>query len=291
MVKRIASEQDFRALVREHYQSLPPQQELVAQYLLDNLRDVPFLSVPELAVKSGASEATVVRFAQRIGYSGFSGLKMDLLDVLRDKVVPRSQELTQARPGDIESLRAVTRQELQNLERTLEELDRDAFRKVATALFRADHIYTFGSGISSYFAELLSYLMTQIGLRSTTLSTRFSSPLEQLVVLRPTDLLVVFSFPPYSRATLDMLEKTADMGLPTTAICDRETAPAAAKARHFLTVRTDNMLFTNAFGAMAMLLNALTTEIAVRHQDQALEAVARINRILDEDQDVIEGER
>lgn len=289
---KIQSETDFRALVREHFDSLPPQQQSVAEFLVERIREVPFLSIPELAERSGASEATVVRFAQRIGYSGFSGLKMDLLEALREQVVPRSGgPPLPSRTDDVESLQAVARQEMQNIQRTLEEVDREEFRKATTALFKADHVYSFGLGISSYFAELLTYLMAQIGLRATTLSTRFSSHLEQLVPLRPTDLLVVFSLPPYSKPTLEILENVAERGIPNVAICDRVTAPAASIADRILTVRSDNLLFTNSFAAMATLLNALTTEIAVRHQDHAFEALSAINRILNEDQDVIEDSR
>ena len=288
----IRSESDFRTLVRERFDDLPPQQKLVAEYLMDRIREVPFLSIPELADKSGASEATVVRFAQRIGYSGFSGLKMDLLEALREQVVAgNGAPALPTRSDDVESLQAVTRQELQNIRRTLDEMDRDEFRRVTTALFKADHIYSFGLGISSYFAELLTYSMAQIGLRATTLSTRFSSHLEQLVPLRPTDLLVVFSLPPYSKPTLEILENVSERGIPNVVVCDRLTAPAVSIAERVLTVRSDNLLFTNSFAAMATLLNALTTEIAVRHPDHAFEALSAINRILSEEHGVIEDSR
>ena len=185
----------------------------------------------------------------------------------------------------------MVRQEVRNIERSLEELDREDFRRAATGIFRADHVYAFGLGISSHFADLASYLLAQIGLRATTLSTRYSSPLEQLVALRPTDLLLVFSMPPYSRATLDMLMSTARRGIPTLAVCDRLTAPAAGVADRAIAVRSDNLLFTNSFAAVATLLNALVTEIAVRHQDHAFEALSAINRILSSDRDVIEDSR
>ena len=288
---KIRSTADFRQLVREHYDGLPPQQQLVARYLLEQIQEVPFLSIPELAKRSGASEATVVRFAQRVGYKGFSGLKMDLLESLREKVIPRPDGAAERSPAEIESLAAVLRQEQQNMQRTVEEIDHDEFRRLATALFRADHIYSFGLGISSHFADLMTYLLAQIGLRATTLSTRFSSPLEQLVPLRATDLLVVFSFPPYSRHTLDALRQTAERGIPTAAICDSVTAPAAGIAERVIAVRSDNLLFTNSFTAVAMLLNALTTEIAGRHQDHAFEALSRINSILNQDGDLIEDPR
>ena len=282
------SEEDFRNRIRERYEHLPRQQQLVAGYLVDHIQEVPFLSIPELADRSGASEATVVRFAKRVGYTGFSDLKVALLEALRERVVSGkpTPELPQ-RSNELESLQAVARQETQNIQRTLEELDRDALRDVATAMFNSDHVYVFGLGISSHFADLLGYLLAQIGLRATTLSTRHSSPLEQLLPLRSTDLLVIFSMPPYSKPSLDMLRHCRERGIPTLAITDKVTAPAANLADRALTVRTDNLLFTNAFGAVATLLNALITEIAVRHQDHAFDALTKINRILAQDRAVI----
>ncbi len=46
-------------------------------------------------------------------------------------------------------------------------------------------------------------------------------------------------------------------------------------------------MFTNAIGAAVTLLNALATEIAIKHGDHAVKAVAKINRILAEDEGLL----
>lgn len=282
---------DFQKLVLQHYDELPPQQKLIADYLLEHLRELPFLSVPELSERCGASEATVVRFAQRLGYDGFSGLKAALSETLRHKVVrsaglPAAAEAL-ARTPKHDTLVAVAHNEIANIQKSIEDLDREAFQHAAVGLFKADHIYAYGLGISAYLADLFIYLVTQLGMRGTTLSTRHSSPLEQLGPLRPADLLVLFSFPPYSRQTVDVAAHLAERGIPTIAICDRLTAPVAKTARFVLPVRTDNMMFTNSFAAASVLLNALTTEVALRNRDQAADAVARITRILEDDDNLV----
>jgi DNA-binding MurR/RpiR family transcriptional regulator len=124
--------------------------------------------------------------------------------------------------------------------------------------------------------------------RSTCLSTGFSSGLEQLVPLRPTDILIVASFPPYSRETVEMLRQTAARGIPTVAICDRAGSPAGTIATHVLPVKTDNIMFSNAFAAVSVLLNALMTEIALLNRDRAASAVSRISEILERDDGVID---
>jgi DNA-binding MurR/RpiR family transcriptional regulator len=157
-------------------------------------------------------------------------------------------------------------------------------------LHDADHVFTFGLGISAQLAELASYLMTEHGLRANRLSTHFTSPREQLVTMRPGDVLLVFSFPPYSRQTLEMLEEARERGMRTVAITDRAAAPAVALAHKALRVSSHGMTFTNTTSSTTVLLNALAVEIASHHRDDTVDALSRINRILSEGGLLVEGD-
>ena len=151
-------------------------------------------------------------------------------------------------------------------------------------------VFTFGMGVSAHLADLAAYTLLQVGVRAHCLSTRFSSPREQLVALTADDLLLVLSLPPYSRQGLDMLDDASALGVLTVAVTDRYTAPAASRARWVLPVKSDNMMFTNAIAAVTVLLNALATEIATGHREIAVAALSRINRVLVEDEDVLQGD-
>jgi DNA-binding MurR/RpiR family transcriptional regulator len=279
-----------RERILGHVGSLTERQRVLAEFLLQHLDEVPFLSVPDLAERSQTSEATVVRFCQRVGFSGYSDLKMTLVDELREEL--HGQAETPPEPDATQDpLLAVARLDQRNIERSLETIDRREFRAVASRLFRADHVYTFGLGVSAHLADYAVYLFTHHGLRSTCLATRYSSPREQLVVLRPTDLLLAFSFPPYSRQTLEVLDESRERGVPTVVITDRATAPAAGKADHALVVSTHGMTFNNSTAASNVVLNALVVELATRHRGETVEALAGINRALRERSYVIDDDR
>ncbi len=262
--------------------TLSRRQQAIADFVLDKYQEVPFLSVLEIAERTGASEATVVRFCQRIGYSGYSDMKTALVDALRKEMQVAADSSEESVSADIgrDSLLAVARLEQQNIRRLVDGVDKQTFRSVAAALFKADHIFTVGFGISAYHADFASYLFTEHGLRSTRLATRFTSPREQLIVLRPSDLVVAFSFPPYSKQTLDILEESRQRGIPTIVVTDRATAPGAAIADEALVVSSHRMTFTNASAAVHVLLNALVVEIAERHRGETVNAISRINEIL-----------
>lgn len=276
----------LRDQLRGHLDDLSRQQRKIADYLLDHSQEVPFLSVPLLAERTGASEATVVRLCQSIGYGGFSELKMAMVDALRSE--PPGPEMAEAARDD--ALALVAGQDRNNLDRSLQSIDRAAFREVATALFQADHIFTWGLGISAHLSALAAYLFTEHGLRAHALDHRYSTPEEQLISLRPGDLLLGFSFPPYSRETLDVMRASAERGVTTIAIADRPSAPAAVLADKALAVASDGVMFGNSITAPCLLLNALLLEIAFAHRGETVEALARINRVFSDSDQLIDEE-
>ncbi len=277
---------DVRDRILAHVEQLPPQQRAIADYLLEHLDTVPFLSVPALARRCGVSEATIVRFGQRIGFSGFAELKTALVELLQERLGVEDDDRVVEDLGE-DILEAVAGLETRNVRRTVDSIDREVFAAIAERVFAARQVYTFGMGISDHLAGLAAYTLVQIGIPAHPLSTGYSSPREQLVALRGNDLLLVVSLPPYSRQSLEMVADTAAAGAGTVAFCDRLTAPAARRADLALAVRSDNLTFTNAVAAMTVVINALATTIATRHRDEALDAFTRIGRVLADDPDVM----
>lgn len=283
-----ASYGSLRDRLLAHVNQLSRQQRLIAEYLLDNLQEVPFLSVPQLAERSGASEATVVRLCQSIGFNGFSDMKMAVVENLREEMNASGTAPQAEGAAEADILETVAGLERHNIRTTLESIDRASFTRVASLLFESDHIFTFGLGISAHLAELAAYLFTEHGLRANRFSTHFTSPREQLVTMRPGDVLMAFSFPPYSKQTLEMLEEAAGRGMNTIAITDRLGAPAVPIAGESLVVSTHGMTFTNATSSTNVLLNALVVEIAARHRGDTVDALSNINRILQDRNDLVD---
>ena len=282
-------ESEFRERLTRIAADLPPQQQAIADFVLEHVTVIPFFSVPEVARRTGVSEATVVRFAQRLGYPGFSELKMELVDLLQSRLSEGIDEPTEEIAEDL--LASVANLEVTNIGKTMESLDRKRFSEVAEALFQSQRVQSFGMGVSALLAELTAYTLLQVGVAASCLSTAFSSPREQLVGIGREDAVVVFSLPPYSRQSLAILRDAAELRIPTIAITDRLTSPSAGLARWTLAVKSDNMMFTNAIAAFTVLINALATEIATTHREEALAAMTRINRVVTEDEDLLPARR
>src|SRR6056297_675394 len=64
--------------IRLIYEESPKQQKLIASELLNNFEQSVLLNAKELSERIGVSSATVIRFAQNLGYDGYPALARDL---------------------------------------------------------------------------------------------------------------------------------------------------------------------------------------------------------------------
>ena len=81
----------FKERICEH-DDLTPSFQRIAEYILDNTLEVAFLTATELSNKVEVDPATVVRFAQEIGYSGSRDLLSDIQSYVRGKVQERVED-------------------------------------------------------------------------------------------------------------------------------------------------------------------------------------------------------
>ena len=273
---------DLKRLIQEAYPSLSGNQRKVADYLLQHPREVPFLSIVELERKSGASKATIVRLAQRLGFSGFLELRSNLLDGVQSLLQTSEEFPLLARGEGGDTLSVVAHQDVKNINQTMAHIDRKTFREVARLVLGASHVYTVGLGISSLMSQILAYSLNQVAVKATAFVHDYETFFEQLPFVSSSDLLVVFSFPPYSKDTIDVAREAAYRKVPIIAITDRITSPLGVYAVQVLPIRSQNLLFTNSFSAISVIINALATEVAVRNKTRAVKLQQETDRMLNE---------
>ena len=62
---------ELAEVLRRDYERFSPAQKSLARYLIDHLAELPLVSAHEVAHAAHCSPATVVRFAQALGYAGY----------------------------------------------------------------------------------------------------------------------------------------------------------------------------------------------------------------------------
>jgi len=276
-------EGDLKMFILDRRELLTRQQQKLATFVLENMREIPFLAVPVLARRAEVSEATVVRFSQRLGYDGFIGLKNAFVEHLHD----RKQNFDPPPTGE-STLEMVVGQEIANVHKCLEGNDLATFDAAATLIAGSEMVFCFGAGASSIVADYCAYLFNQVGMRAAPISPRYSTPLELLVTLKKGDHLCCFSFPPYSEVTISLLKAANSRNITSTAFCDRISAPISKWGDHALVAPSEGCMFTNSYTALMALVNALATEVGKKNGIRILEAVDQINESLNDSDTVNE---
>ena len=272
---------DLEALIQRKYHELPENQRKVADFLIQHIREAPFLSVVEIEDRSGASKATVVRLAQSLGFSGFLEMRGKLMKGVQSQMRITEMFPLLAGTSREETLTAVADQDVRNINQTINQLDRKVFRDVARMILNASRVYTLGLGISSLMARILAYSLSQVAIRSTSLVHDYETFIEQIHLFERSDLIIAFSFPPYSKETIEVVRAAARRKARIVAVTDRVTSPVSLYAARVLPVVSQNMLFTNSFSAISVIINALTTEVALLNKAKALKNLRECERLLE----------
>ncbi len=280
-------------LIKSMVPSLTGNQRKVAEFFLGNLNVVALLPIKTIALQANVSEASIVRFAQTLGYQGYKELKNELSASLQTQLSPsqKYQATLDGLENTSEALNRVTKNALSNINATIHDLEPQTLAEIADRIIKARRIYCFGVEISSIFARLLTFLLRLYTYESHHLSLDFLPFQEQIATLSKQDLLVAFSFSPYSRETIETLSLADRLNIPSIVFTDRRTAPATQFANIAVFIQTDNIMFSNSLSAVAVVINAIITELNIRDRTRTLEALNLIENTIEDERYFIKPER
>ncbi|MCL4278337.1 MAG: MurR/RpiR family transcriptional regulator [Ignavibacteriaceae bacterium] len=250
--------------IKSKYNSLPKNHRKIADYFINNFDRIPFLNVQELSESKVVIVASIVRFAQRSGFKGFSELRDSVAESFQEGL--KNKEifpLLKKRKDEDDLLTQVANLDIKNINDTLNLIEQKSFNYIIDRILFADRVMTGGLGISYLLAEILAYQLTQVGIDSSPLKHTHTLFHESVLFLKSKDILILFSFPPYSKETVDLARFAEERKIDVIAITNKPASPIT------LIVESRNMLFTNSFAAISVLINAIATACAVKDKVRA----------------------
>jgi len=195
---------DFKTLVISKYPDLPNHQKRVGDFFLEHPHDFAMLSILDLASKIGVSEATIFRFAQSLGFRSFTHFKNSVMEETQ-KIVKPAQPFKLLKEEELpdNTLTGVARMDIENINMTMHKISPERFNSAVNLIDKADHVYTCGLGVSAISCRVLAYLLNQMAIPAKVFLHDSATFIEQVTFLKPSDLLITFSFPPYSRESVE----------------------------------------------------------------------------------------
>lgn len=280
MEVRMDNKQDLsvKDKIKASYGKLPKNQKRIADYILENFDKIPFYNVQELSAATSSSVASITRFSQRIGLDGYIDLREKISGLLQSRIKNKSIfSLYDEKLLKDDTLTAVANLDIKNIGDTLAMVDREHFGLTVDSILKAKRVFTAGLGISYLLAEILAYQLAQVGVDASVLKHTWCSFPENLVYSDSSDYLILISFPPYSKETIETAKAAKEQGIGFTAITDKHSAPFTFYTNRILTVNSENMLYTNSFSAISVLINAIATECALKNKKKSGQIMARLD--------------
>lgn len=271
MEKRKALERSILKIVP----TLSPNQKKVAEFFLEHIDLVALLPVKDIAHKTGTSEATIIRFAQLLGYKGYKELKDELSATLKNQLSPTEyyQLAVTEKEKTPDTFKLVAHNVITNIDDTIKYIDVNTFSRVIDSITSAQRIYCLGMELSHHLARLMTFLLRQYSYDAHYLSVDFLQFRDEIAFMNTNDLLIAFSFSPYSRETVEAVSFGRERGIKSIAFTDKKTAPIREFANYCLQIKTDNIMFSNSLGAIVTIINAIIIELNFRDKDRTLKVL------------------
>ena len=176
----------------------PAAQRLVADYVVKNYEQIPFLSITALAQNCGVSEKTVVKFCNSLGFEKFTEFKRTFSAYAQSKLII-TNKLSSAPAPDGDVFERTMRQDISAIEKTMTlPENREALSDAARRILAAKRVYVTGGRASAALAALLASMLRYLGLQVQELLPGACDYYDRLMTVRPDDLVITICFSRYT---------------------------------------------------------------------------------------------
>ena len=239
-------------------------------FAMANTDEIAFGTVASIAQHAEVQPSTLVRFAQALGFDGFSNLQSLFRDRLRDRVPSYDERLRALRDGSgaphkvgtlFEGFAAAAERSVDLLRARLRP---EALEDAVALLAPADTIYLIGQRRSFPVTAYLNYALGKLGIKNVLIGSAAGNDPESLSFAKPSDAAIAVSFTPYASATVSYAQTIAGCGTPLVAITDSPFSPLVPSAGVWFEVAEQSFEGFRPMSATLSLSMTLAVGIAER---------------------------
>jgi DNA-binding MurR/RpiR family transcriptional regulator len=264
----------LKALIVERAATMPKRLIQVATYAVENPDEIAFGTVASIAQNAAVQPSTLVRFAQALGYQGFSDLQDVFRSRLRDRVLNYDERLEQLRGhtrGDskasliFDGFSEASERSIKELRR---KLDPQQLEQAVKVLAEAHTIYLLGLRRSFPITSYMSYAFGKLGVRNMLIDAVGGLAVEDVSFATQKDCILAISFTPYASETVNLAQRAAARKIPLIAITDSPFSPLATISSLWFEIQEANFEGFRSMAATLSLAMTLTVAVAERQNSR-----------------------
>lgn len=261
--------------------NLPRAEKAVAQALLENPDLICCMTLAELSRETLSSDATIIRFCRKMGFSGYTEMKLAFQKAIKDSSIITVQEITRENTV-LDNLKKIYSSNVRMLNDTIL-LASEAYEQALNVMMQAKSIHFFGTGDAGIICELAYYKFRRLGIPGSAQR----DPVMQLTEagnLSEGDIAVAISHEGRSRNIIQAMRAAKERGAVTICITKRNKSPLLKYIDICLYVATSDIsigqdLVTRRI-AEQMIIDALYVSLMVRREEQYTKKLNEISKYI-----------
>jgi DNA-binding MurR/RpiR family transcriptional regulator len=260
---------ELEAQIAAAHDALPKKLKQIARYLLDNREQVAFQTLAIIAERADVNPSAIVRFANALGYSGFTELqkiyRSGLVTGQSDYRARVRQSLSSSGEAILSSNELLARlargasDALSDLAASVRE---DQLAHATTILHESSTIYIAGFRRSFGVSTYLAYALRHLGRKAILLDGLGGMLDEQVSVLNNSDSVIAISFAPYAEETQAVVEFARKNKAKIVTITDSVLSPIAANSDVALIAKEAEVIGFRTLTSSMCLSQALVMSLA-----------------------------
>lgn len=257
-------EKDILSLLQQKASKLSKGQRLLARYITESYDKAAFMTASKLGKTVGVSESTVVRFAVELGYDGYPTMQKAMQAMVLNRLTSVQRlEVASDRIDTQDVVTSVLQSDVDKLRQTSELLDRDEFKAAVEAIPNGKRIYVLGARSAAPLANFLGYYLAFMFNNVHIVTASGASEMfEKLIGIGEDDVVIAFSFPRYSAATINGAQYSRTTGAKVIGITDSRLSPLGQICDHVLVAKSDMLSVVDSIVAPMSVSNALLVALA-----------------------------
>ncbi|MBU1049670.1 MurR/RpiR family transcriptional regulator [Candidatus Bipolaricaulota bacterium] len=271
--------------VLQKIKAMRHQFSLVETKIADCVVASPFrmirMSTEEIASASGTSQASIIRFCQKLGYTGIKELKIILAQEIGN-LHPKTLSFIEfvQEPDLVEGM---LQQSIEGLQRSVVTLDRKMLDAAIQAISEARIVDIYGAGESYVVAKDLQIKLRRLGIIANVDPNPHLQAISATSLLKD-DVAIGISFSGCTKDTLDAMEFASRTGATTIAITNFSDFPLAENAN--IVLETNAVDALSPYGIMPsrlsqhFVVDLLFGGLLVNEKNRSGEAYELYNKII-----------
>ena len=266
--------------IKSKYANLSVKEKKIADFILEHPKESVNPSIEELAERIGISESTMVRFARKLGYTGYQRFRI----ALARETIPSNEQVFEIGVSELEDpIDTVFKNAQDTLNQTYKTINRAALQQVGKQFSEARNIYLMGLGGSNILALDAYHKLIRTGL-NCQYAADFHMQLMLASQSSEDDVALIISHTGSGFDTLAIAEEFRNNNCPIAVLTSNSRSPLAKMAENVLHITTGTSpLVSESFSARIVsltIIDILYVEVVERMKNMGIENLNKMRNVI-----------